>query len=96
MVYNLQDFLAGTVCDLVPGRLPWGPGYYLIAANDRVEAGPFPSLVACLRAMAWMDDHAMGVHPAPWTTRYSRNGLLIGSRIRDRLPESFDKVVVGY
>lgn len=79
-----QDILSGTTCEIVPWTDPWGPGFYLVAENDRVEAGPFRSYAAALRAMGWLEDNARGVHPGPWTTRWSSQGLLIGSRIRDR------------
>lgn len=83
------DVLAGTACDMVPGTGPWGPGHYLIAANGRVEAGPFTAIPDALTALVWLEKVGHGIHPAPWTTRHSRHGLLIGSRIRerDRSPE---------
>ena len=81
----LVDYPWGLVCDLVPERLPHGPGWYLIAANDRVECGPFASMAAALRAGAWLEDNGMGVHPGPWTLRWSATGLLIGSRTKPRL-----------
>lgn len=82
----MADYPWGLVCDLVPGRIQHGPGWYLVAANDRVEAGPFPSIAASLRGMSWMEDNGMGVHPGPWTLRWSSVGLLIGTRIRTHRP----------
>lgn len=79
-----MDFLSGTTCQLVPGLIPWGPGWYLVAANARVEAGPFLSVEDAEAAARWMSDRCYGVHPAPWSPRYSAQGLLIGSRIRER------------
>lgn len=95
-----QDYLATTVCQLTPGTIPWGPGWFLIAANDRVEAGPFLTEDAALYAGDWLEDSCMGVHPAwelgvkyddgeeydgpPYQPRYSAVGLIVGSRVRDR------------
>lgn len=79
-----MDFLASTVCQLTPGTIPWGPGWYLVSSNSRVEAGPFLTELAAEDAAAWLEDNALGVHPFPWTPRYSAQGLLIGSRVRDR------------
>jgi hypothetical protein len=78
------DVLSGTICQLAPGTIPWGPGWYLVAVNTRVEAGPFLTPRDAERAADWLDDNALGVHPAPWTPRYSATGLLVGSRVRDR------------
>jgi len=78
------DFLTGTTCQLVPGTAPWGPGWYLIADNTRVEAGPFLTDVAAKEGAEWLEDHALGVHPAPYVPRWSAHGLLIGSRVRER------------
>lgn len=58
------DFLAGTACTLCPGTIPWGAGWYLIAENTRVEAGPFATEEEAVDAAWWLDDQAMGVHPA--------------------------------
>lgn len=80
----MLDFLAGTTCQLVPDLQPWGPGWYLVSANTRVEAGPFATPEAAERAAEWMDELALGVHPKPWVPRYSNTGLLVGSRVRDR------------
>lgn len=79
-----MDFLSGTVCQVVPGTIPWGPGWYLIATNARVEAGPFLTELAATQAAEDLEDQALGVHPGPWSPRYSSQGLLIGSRVRDR------------
>lgn len=95
-----MDFLTGTVCQITPGTIPWGPGWYLIAANTRVEAGPFLTEESALYAAHWLDEACMGVHPTwepeepedgsepapvpPYQPRYSAAGLLIGSRVRDR------------
>lgn len=57
-------------------------GWYLIAANRRVEAGPFPTREAARRAARWMDEQGEGVNPAPWRPLFSRSGLLVGSRWR--------------
>lgn len=75
-------------CALVPGRLPTGPGWYLISLeNARVEAGPFASEASALEAGLWMDDQAWGVNPQPYQPTYSPRGLLIGVRFRfDRAP----------
>lgn len=85
-----MDFLAGTACQLVPGLAPWGPGWYLVSSNTRVEAGPFATPDLALKAADWMHEEGLGVHPAPWEPRYSAQGLLIGSRVRDRgkIPEA--------
>lgn len=90
-----MDFLAGTVCQLTPGTIPWGPGWYLVAANARVEAGPFLTEASALYASHWLDETGHGVHPTlepteeeeyppAYRPRYSGQGLLIGSRVRDR------------
>lgn len=85
-----MDVLAGTACQLVPGTIPWGPGWYLVAANTRVEAGPFLTEEAAAHAARWLDNQCLGVHPAPYVPRHSRTGLLIGSRVRDRKPQGVD------
>lgn len=82
------DFLTGTICQLTPGTIRWGPGWYLVAENTRVEAGPFLTEEAARHAADWLEDNALGVHPHPWTPRYSAVGLLIGSRVRDRRKDS--------
>lgn len=84
MTFAPMDFLAGTSCQLVPNLSPWGPGWYLVSVNTRVEAGPFATPELALRAADWMEDMCLGVHPAPWEPRYSSTGLLVGSRVRDR------------
>lgn len=78
------DYLSGTACQIIPGTIPWGPGWYLVADNTRVEAGPFLTEETAEHAAQWLDDNALGVHPAPWTPRWSGQGLLVGSRIRER------------
>lgn len=83
------DFLAGTVCQLTPGTITWGPGWYLIAENTRVEAGPFATEEDAEKAAWWLDEECLGVHPAyeeglPYRPRFSAHGLLVGSRVRDR------------
>ncbi len=99
------DYLADSSCALVPGVLPWGPGWYLIAANCRVEAGPFPDEDTARLAADWLDDQGMGVHPAweptedeplvaPYRPAYSAVGLIVGSRKRDRAGEKSRKVLV--
>lgn len=79
-----MDFLSGTVCQLLPGTVRWGPGWYLVAANGRVEGGPFLTALAACQGADWMDERCLGVHPGPWVPRYSGQGLLIGSRVRVR------------
>lgn len=69
-------------CDRIPGTIPHGPGWYLVAANRRVEAGPFASRLAALAAARWMDDHGRGVNPAPWQPVQSRTRLMVGARYR--------------
>lgn len=81
-----MDVLAGTSCQLVPGTVRWGAGWYLVASNTRVEAGPFLTKDAAWHAALWMEDESLGVHPGPYRPRYSATGLLIGSRVRDRKP----------
>ena len=75
-------------CELgVPGVLRGTrTGWYLIAANGRVEAGPFQDEAAAEYAARWMDDEARGVNPAPWLPKYSHAGLQIGSRWRPTRP----------
>lgn len=84
-------------CDLhVPGRIgTHGPGWYLVAANDRVEAGPFPCETTAERAAQWLDDQGMGVNPAPWTWRHSAVGLLVGSRFRVSRPKGAPTRLAG-
>lgn len=88
MTLAALDYLVGTACQIVPGTVRWGPGWYLVAANQRVEAGPFLSEPDAVLAARWLDDECLGVHPAPYSTRWSGQGLLIGSRIRDRRRET--------
>lgn len=57
-------------------------GWYLLAANRVVECGPFPDQETAERAAVWMDERGEGANPAPWTPRYSRSGLTVGSRWR--------------
>ena len=77
------DVITNTACDLnLPGVQPWGPGWFLIAANKRVESGPYEDERAALDAAFWMEDNGYGVHPLPWTPRHSATGLIIGSRSR--------------
>lgn len=59
-----MDFLTWTSCALVPDRIPWGPGWYLVASNGRVEAGPFLTEQTATAAAWWIEDHCQGVHPA--------------------------------
>lgn len=75
-------------CELgVPGVLQGTrTGWYLIAANQRVEAGPFADELEANAAAVWMDEHARGVNPAPWSPLFSRTGLQIGSRWRPTRP----------
>lgn len=85
------DYLADSSCSIVPGTIPWGPGWYLIAANARVEAGPFPDEVTALLAADWLEESGLGVHPTfenppgpPYQPTHSAVGLIIGSRKRNR------------
>lgn len=55
-----------------------------MAANSRVEAGPFATDVDAKEGAVWLDDECLGVHPGPYVPRYSATGLLIGSRVRER------------
>jgi len=55
-----------------------------VGSNSRVEAGPFLTECAAELAMDQLYQEGLGVHPSPWEARYSTQGLLIGSRIRDR------------
>lgn len=80
-------------CELtVPGRLPeHGAGWYLVASNARVEVGPFLTREHAERAAEWLDDEGRGVNPGPWVAVWSRSGLIIGSRWRNR-PLALDAV----
>lgn len=70
-------------CDLVPGRIPHGPGWYLVSLeNQYVEAGPFPTEPAALLTSLWMDDEARGVNPQPYEAVWSPRGMIVGSRRR--------------
>lgn len=96
------DYLADSSCSLVPGVIPWGPGWYLIAANARVEAGPFPDEATALLAGSWLEDRSQGVHPAfenppgpPYLPTFSAVGLIVGSRKRDRSRCKSRKVLAG-
>lgn len=57
-------------------------GWYLIAENNRVEAGPFPDEDAAQRGAVWLEVSGRGVNPSPWRPLFSRTGLRIGSRWR--------------
>ncbi len=81
-----MDFLTGTTCQLTPGTAPWGPGWYLVGQNARVECGPYPTPEAAEAAASWLHDNSLGVHPSPWEPRWSGTGLLVGSRVRVREP----------
>lgn len=77
-------------CQVLPGpRRTTGPGWYLVARNMRVEAGPFTSTEEADHYAQWMDENSMGVNPAPWRPRWSPTGLLIGTRVkpRERMPQ---------
>jgi len=69
------------VMPLAPGRSR-APGWYLIAANNRAEAGPFATEAEARAGARWLDDHVLGVNPAPWLPVYSAKGLVIGSRVK--------------
>jgi hypothetical protein len=70
-------------CDLVPGRIPHGPGWYLVSlANGYVEAGPWAEETHALLASLWMDDEARGVNPQPYEAVWSARGMIVGSRRR--------------
>jgi len=58
------------------------PGWYLIAANSKVEAGPFRDQAQAEGAARWMDDQALGVNPLPYVAVEAPRGLIIGSRYR--------------
>jgi hypothetical protein len=80
-----MDILSNTACTIVPGTIPWGPGWYLVSEdNRRVEAGPFATDHDAELAAGWLEDSDLGVHPLPYQARQSPVGLVIGSRIRDR------------
>lgn len=71
-------------CELgIPGVIPGGgPGWYLVGANGRVEVGPFPCIITSMAGSAYLHQHGRGVNPAPWMPRFTRQGLLVGSRLR--------------
>lgn len=69
-------------CEVLPQRQPWGPGWYLIAANRRVEAGPFSTQEEAEAVASYMDEHSLGVNPSPWRPAFSPRGLTIGTRVR--------------
>lgn len=61
-------------------------GWYLIAANNRVEAGPFDSEEQAVDGAYFLEVVSGGVHPSPWFPRFSRTGLQVGSRWRATRP----------
>lgn len=70
----------------VPGvLLNQRQGWYLIAANARVEAGPFATEADALAGAAWLDAGGWGVNPYPWEPVFSRKGMTIGSRLKGGL-----------
>lgn len=77
-----QHYHYGPACDLIPGTIGKVRGWYLIAANGRVEAGAFASEADALAAAEWLDDNSRGVHPYPWTVTWARQGLLVGTRLK--------------
>ena len=86
----------GLTCALLPGVERHGPGWYLVSVGERwregdpvlgiVECGPLASEEAAYRMAEFMDENALGVHPAPWIPRWSARGLVIGSRLRPHRP----------
>lgn len=79
-------------CELgIPGRQPHGPGFFLVASNGHVEAGPFAGMEAAVAAARWLHDNDRGVNPGPWRPVYSRMGLVVGSRYRDRRATPVDQ-----
>lgn len=74
-------------CEIVPGTLSGTrTGWYLVAANRRVEAGPFATEQDAHDAAWWLEDRGRGVNPSPWVPQFSRTGLQIGSRWRPARP----------
>lgn len=69
---------------VVPGVQPWGPGWYLIGANNLVELGPFSTPQDAEYAAAWMDEHGYGRNPLPYSVHWSPRGLKFDTRRRDR------------
>lgn len=73
----------GPSCQVgVPGVQAFGPGYFLVAANKRVECGPFDTEQDASKAAEWLEDQSLGVHPYPWRVVYTPVGLLVGSKCR--------------
>jgi hypothetical protein len=58
-----------------------------VAANRRVEAGPFASQEDAEAAAVWMERNVRGVNPEPWHPVHTAKGLLIGSRVKASSPE---------
>jgi len=65
-----------------PGSLPHGPGWYLVAANEVVEAGPFATADEAHAAAGWLDEQGLGVNPYPWEPVFSLRGVVVGARRR--------------
>lgn len=79
--------LTAAATDTPPGLLEGTrSGWYLIAANSRVEVGPFADEDTAARAARWLEDRGLGVYPSPWSPRFSRTGLAVGSRWRPARP----------
>lgn len=76
----------GPSCDVVPGTGGRKPGWYLVAANLRVEAGAFSSQAEAEEAAVWLESQSRGVHPYPWKPVYTRHGLLVGTRLKRKPP----------
>lgn len=74
----------GPACEVLDDRHPHGPGWYLIAANNRVEVGPYPTQEAAERAAERLEREARGINPAPWWPLRSPRGLLIGTRVKPK------------
>lgn len=83
----MTDGPYGPSCEVLADRHPHGPGWYLIAANHRVEVGPYPDREAAEAAAVLLDEQTRGVNPGPWWPLLSPRGLLIGTRIKPRQVE---------
>lgn len=77
----------GLTCELPPSDLlaPWGPGWYVVAADRAAEAGPFRSRDDALTWGEHLEDNGYGVHPGPYSPHHSAEPLVIGEPVRGRL-----------